>query len=159
MQNTFSQSGNDSKWFSEKSFFRIGMWNSRPPPPFMEKNHLKFPFWLIEYSPYIAHKNYDASIMMSLTHYYNQILSNTNQCYQIQLDSQTLSESCQYVIACHVSPKKSIFHCNQASGTRRQSSKEVNAVLRDCFRRTVKGGLRISLQDCVSLICRVRRII
>ena len=44
--------------------------------------------------------------MMSLTHYYNQILSNTNQCYQIQLDSQTLSKSCQYVIACHVSPKE-----------------------------------------------------
>ena len=35
MQNTFSQSGNDSKWFSKKSYFRIGMWHSRPPrdPP------------------------------------------------------------------------------------------------------------------------------
>ena len=42
MQNTFSQSGNDSKWFSKKSFFRIGMWNSRPP--FMEKNILNFHF-------------------------------------------------------------------------------------------------------------------
>ena len=28
VQNTFSQSGNDSKWFSKKSFFRISMWNS-----------------------------------------------------------------------------------------------------------------------------------
>ena len=43
MQNTFSQSGNDSKWFSKKSFFRIGMWNSRPPP-FMEKTILNFHF-------------------------------------------------------------------------------------------------------------------
>ena len=44
MQNTFSQSGNDFKWFSKKSFFRIGMWNSRPPPPFMEKKLLNFHF-------------------------------------------------------------------------------------------------------------------
>ena len=43
MQNTFSQSGNDSKWFSKKSFFRIGMWNSRPPP-FMAKTILNFHF-------------------------------------------------------------------------------------------------------------------
>ena len=114
------------KWLNgfQKNHFWIGMWNSRPPP-FMEKNHLKFPFWLIEYSPYIAHKNYDASTMMSLTHYYNQILSNTNQCYQIQLDSQTLSESCQYVIACHVSPKKSIFHCNQAQTVFKRSQRSL----------------------------------
>ena len=51
MQNTFSQSGNNSKWFLKKSFFRIGMWYSRPPPPpFMEKNI--FPFWLLEPLPY-----------------------------------------------------------------------------------------------------------
>ena len=43
MQNTFSQSGNDSKWFSKKSLFRIGRWNSRHPP-FMEKNILNFHF-------------------------------------------------------------------------------------------------------------------
>ena len=43
MQNKLSQSGNDSKWFSKKSFFRIGIWNSRPPP-FMEKNILSFHF-------------------------------------------------------------------------------------------------------------------
>ena len=43
MQNTFSQSGNDSKWFSKKSFFRIGMWNSRPPP-FMANTILNFHF-------------------------------------------------------------------------------------------------------------------
>ena len=47
MQNTFSQSGNDSKWFSKKSFFRIGMWHSRPPrdpPPFMANTILNFHF-------------------------------------------------------------------------------------------------------------------
>ena len=33
----FSQSGNNSKWFFKKSFFRIGMWNSRPPPPSWKK--------------------------------------------------------------------------------------------------------------------------
>ena len=28
------------------------MWNSRPfPPPFMEKNHLEFPFWVLEPFP------------------------------------------------------------------------------------------------------------
>ena len=53
MQNTFSQSGNDSKWFSKKSFFRIGMWKSRPPP-LHGKKHLKFPFWLFDYPPYSA---------------------------------------------------------------------------------------------------------
>ena len=47
MQNTFLQSGNDSKWFSKKSFFRIGMWHLRPPrdpPPFMAKTILNFHF-------------------------------------------------------------------------------------------------------------------
>ena len=44
MQNTFSQSGNDSKWFSKKSFFRIVMWHSRPPPPFMANTILNFHF-------------------------------------------------------------------------------------------------------------------
>ena len=43
MQNTFSQSGNDSKWFSKKSFFIIGMWNWTPPH-FMEKTILNFHF-------------------------------------------------------------------------------------------------------------------
>ena len=55
MQNTFSQSGNDSKWFSNKSFFRICMWHSRPPrdpPPLHGKYHLKFPFWLFDNLPY-----------------------------------------------------------------------------------------------------------
>ena len=42
MQNTFSQSGNDSKWFS-KTYFRIGMWHSRPPP-FMARAILDFHF-------------------------------------------------------------------------------------------------------------------
>ena len=37
--------------FQKKSFFRIGMWNSRPPPPLQGKKHLKFPFWLCEYLP------------------------------------------------------------------------------------------------------------
>ena len=47
MQNTFSQSGNDSKWFSRKSFFKIGIWHSRPPrdpPPFMVNTILNFHF-------------------------------------------------------------------------------------------------------------------
>ena len=44
MQNTLSQSGNDSKWFSKKIIFRIGMWNSRPTPPFIEKSILNFHF-------------------------------------------------------------------------------------------------------------------
>ena len=43
MQNTFSQSGNDSKWFLKKSFFKIGMWHSRPPP-FMANAILNFHF-------------------------------------------------------------------------------------------------------------------
>ena len=47
MQNTFSQSGNDSKWFSKKSFFRIGMWHSRlprDPPTLHGKTILNFHF-------------------------------------------------------------------------------------------------------------------
>ena len=44
MQNTFSQSGNYFKWFSKKSFFRIGMWNLRLPTPFIEKTILNFHF-------------------------------------------------------------------------------------------------------------------
>ena len=47
MQNTFSQSGNDSKWFLKKSFFKIGKWQTRPPrdpPPFMANAILNFHF-------------------------------------------------------------------------------------------------------------------
>ena len=47
MKNTFSQSGNDSKWFLKKSFFKIGKWHSRPPrdpPPFMANAILNFHF-------------------------------------------------------------------------------------------------------------------
>ena len=47
MQNTFSQSGNDSKWFLKKSFFKIGKWHSRPPrdpPLFMANAILNFHF-------------------------------------------------------------------------------------------------------------------
>ena len=48
MQNTFSQSGNASKWFLKKSFFRIGIWDSRPlrdpPPPIHGKTILNFHF-------------------------------------------------------------------------------------------------------------------
>ena len=47
MQNTFPQSGNDSKWFLKKSFFKIGMWHSRPPrdpPPFMANAIFNFHF-------------------------------------------------------------------------------------------------------------------
>ena len=56
MQNTFSQSGNDSKCFLKKSFFRIGMWNSRPGP-LHGKKHLKFPFWLFDYPPKKEHRD------------------------------------------------------------------------------------------------------
>ena len=51
MQNKFSQPGNDSTCILEKSFFRIGMWNSGPPPPLHGKKHLKFPFWSLEHFP------------------------------------------------------------------------------------------------------------
>ena len=47
MQNTFLQSGNDAKWFSKKSFFRIGMWHSRlprDPPTLHGKTILNFHF-------------------------------------------------------------------------------------------------------------------
>ena len=37
----------------KKSFFRIGIWHSRPvsTPPLHGKYHLKFPFWLSEHLP------------------------------------------------------------------------------------------------------------
>ena len=50
----FWQSGIDSKWFLKKSFFKIGMWHSRPPrdPPSLHgKCHLKFPFCLFAHFP------------------------------------------------------------------------------------------------------------
>ena len=34
----------------KKSFFKVGMWHSRPPP-LHGKSHLKFPFWLFENLP------------------------------------------------------------------------------------------------------------
>ena len=43
MQNTFSQSGNDSKWFLKNIIFQNRVWNSRPPPLY-GKNILNFLF-------------------------------------------------------------------------------------------------------------------
>ena len=54
MQNTFSQSGNDSKWFLTKIIFQNSlMANETPsrPPPLHGKCHLKFPFWLLAHFP------------------------------------------------------------------------------------------------------------
>ena len=56
MQNTFSQSGNDSKWFLTKIIFQnryVALETpSRPPPPLHGKCHLKFPFWFFAPLPY-----------------------------------------------------------------------------------------------------------
>ena len=61
MQNTFSQSGNDSKWFLKKSIFQnryVALETpSRPPLPLHGKNHLKFPFWLFDNLPYLDDEN------------------------------------------------------------------------------------------------------
>ena len=53
MQNTFSLSGNDSKWFKKKIIFQnrymaleTPSTPRRDPPPLHGKYHLKFPFWL-----------------------------------------------------------------------------------------------------------------
>ena len=54
MQNTFSQSGNDSKWFLTKSIFQntyVALETPPRPPPLHGKCHLKFPFWLFEPLP------------------------------------------------------------------------------------------------------------
>ena len=45
MQNTFSQSGNDSKWFLKKILFQ-NRYVELETPPLHGKTHLKFPFWL-----------------------------------------------------------------------------------------------------------------
>ena len=45
-------------FFKKKSFFKIGMWPSRPPrdpPPLHGKYHLKFPFWLLAPFPKQKH--------------------------------------------------------------------------------------------------------
>ena len=39
-----------------KTFFRIGMWNSRPPP-LHGKKHLKILFWLLDYLPEESSEN------------------------------------------------------------------------------------------------------
>ena len=55
MQNTFSQSGNDSKWFLTKIIFQnryVALETpSRPPPSLHGKCHLKFPFWFFDSVP------------------------------------------------------------------------------------------------------------
>ena len=69
MQNTFSQSGNDSKWFLKKLFFKIGMWHSRPPrdppPPSMANAILNFHFDFLHTSLTIScfeGKEHDCSV-------------------------------------------------------------------------------------------------
>ena len=54
MQNTFSQSGNGSKWFSTKIIFQnryVALETPPRPPPLHGKCHLKFPFWFFESVP------------------------------------------------------------------------------------------------------------
>ena len=50
MQNTFSQSGNDSKWFLKK-YFSEYVNGTQDPPPFMEKSILNFHFDCLHPSP------------------------------------------------------------------------------------------------------------
>ena len=56
MQNTFSQSGNDSKWFLPKIIFQnryVALETPSRPPPLHGKCHLKFPFWFSAPFPYL----------------------------------------------------------------------------------------------------------
>ena len=56
MQNTFSQSGNDSKWFLKQFIFQnsyVALETPSRPPPLHGKCHLKFPFWFFDYLPYL----------------------------------------------------------------------------------------------------------
>ena len=72
MQNTFSQSGNDSKWFLTKIIFKIGMWHSRPvstPPSLHGKCHLKFPFWFFAPLPNV-HRDWDLCTSQRLLRFY-----------------------------------------------------------------------------------------
>ena len=55
MQNTFSQSGNDSKWFLTKIIFQnryVALETPWRTPPLHGKCHLKFPFWFSAHLPY-----------------------------------------------------------------------------------------------------------
>ena len=56
MQNTFSQSGNDSKWFSKKIIFQNRYVELETPPPFMEKTILDFDFDYL--NPRLRHREY-----------------------------------------------------------------------------------------------------
>ena len=70
MQNTFSQSGNDSKWFLKKSFFKIGMWHSRTPrdpPPFMANAILNFHFDFLTPSLTFIHRFDNDKVMVIFT--------------------------------------------------------------------------------------------
>ena len=53
MQNTFSQSGNDSKWFKKNHFQKryVALETPPRPPPPPGKCHLKFPFWFFARLP------------------------------------------------------------------------------------------------------------
>ena len=53
MQNTFSQSGNDSKWFLKKIIFQNRYVELETP--LHGENHPKFPFLLFAYLPYTAY--------------------------------------------------------------------------------------------------------
>ena len=68
MQNTFSQSGNDSKWFLKKIIFQnryVALETPSRPPPLHGKNHLKFPFWSLEPFP----KGLSFGHMFVISHY------------------------------------------------------------------------------------------
>ena len=61
--------------FLKKSFFKIGMWHSRPPrdpPPLHGKCHLKFPFWLLAHLPNRKHSALTLTLTMRSGKKYNE---------------------------------------------------------------------------------------
>ena len=69
MQNTFSQSGNDSEWFLTKIIFQnryVALETGLNPTPLHGKCHLKFPFWFFEPLPYKQTINENAAILVNM---------------------------------------------------------------------------------------------
>ena len=100
MQNTFLQSGNDSKWFSKKSFFKNRYVELETPPPFMAKTiFFHFDYLTPSLSQYPYHKYFNSNLEFSANMYSIQYLMKMFQTsIQFKKCGDSIQVNCQGII-------------------------------------------------------------
>ena len=97
MQNTFSQSGNDSKWFLIKIIFQ-NRYMALETPPLHGKCHLKFPFWFSAPLPKMDQRKKN-KICFDLNWKYDNSFLNRRQTWAIRKWKRGFPQRAKYLSA------------------------------------------------------------